>query len=180
MFGLKKKIRVFYIEKGEKPKLLKTKIVYKKDEKKWYVKIKRDSVPAPENIFEYIHGDTLIVVRRSPNMYDFLKIPVDDKGEIENMIIPPEELYTALIRAQERKERNKSAMDKLIPIISVSIIIIVIGVFMAIAWGSVGDKMTAMASTFDAAMAKLNNITATQMEITKMLTKEGGGTLIPR
>lgn len=176
-----KKIRVFFIEKGSKPQFFKTKIFYDKEEKKWYIRYKRDKIPLPEDIYEYLKDDTLMVVRKGQNIYEFIKLRnFEDDNPIEFAVIPPEELHSALIKAELRKERNKSMKDRLIMYIAIGIVVISLGIFLYIAWNSVGENMKVVAASFDSAMKSLENITAMQNEIIEKTVMKGGDKILPK
>jgi len=183
--GMSKKIKVFYIEKGLKPNFLKTKMFYSREEKKWYLKINKERIPTPENIFDLLYDNAIFVVRKSPNEYEFLNMndPLQKTkiNEFEKYTVPPEEIYSSLIKAEIRKERNKSAKEKILPIILVVIAMVGVGLFIAIAWSSTGEKMAAMAGSFDSAMARLENITKMQEETFSRLKCEikPGGEILP-
>lgn len=183
MLGLKKKVKVFLIEKGERPRFFKTKMVYNRDEKKWYVKSKGESIPTPENIFDYMKDNVLMIVRKGPNIYEFVNLKnIEDTQELEFAVIPPDELYSSVIKAELRKERNKSFKEKLLIYIAVSIVVVSLGIFLYIAWNSIGENMKAVSSNFEIAMQHLQNITEKQNELIEkiLLEKSKGGELLPR
>lgn len=134
----------------------KTCIEYDKRDKMWFLKLEHEKIPVGEYIFDLTFNGELIVKRTGPNTYEFLDIrELDKKQSIETLVVPPSELYSAMVKAQARFERMRGTMEKLLPIVMVSIVVIIIGIFIAIVWSSVGDNMVKISENFKVAMASL-------------------------
>jgi hypothetical protein len=181
MFGfgqLKKKVKVVYMEEGEPATTFDTHIIYKKDEKKWYLKLKKEEIPCPENVFNFLYGNCLFVVRKGLNEYSFADMKkFISEGKIEEYTIPPHEFYTAILNAQLRAERMKTNLEKILPIAIMIITLIGVGVFIAIVWSTTGQNMAQISANFDSAMKVLQNLTMEQNNLIREL--KGGGVLLP-
>lgn len=177
--AFKRPVNVFFYEKGRGWEKIKTTITYDKDNKKWFLKIKKDKIPCPENIFDLITCNTLILLRVGPNEYRFVNLKVlGERQEPEIYRIPPDELYEAIKRAEMRRERMKSFWERFMPIILLVIAFIAIGIFIAIVWSSTGEKITKISENFAEAMKVLQNITETQTQLIKSI--KAGEVLVSR
>jgi hypothetical protein len=90
--------------------------------------------------------------------------------------ITPSDLYTALVKAEMRRERMKSTMEKLLPIVMVVIAMIGIGIFLAIVWSTTANSMKEISVNFDSAMKALQNLTTEQNSLIREMR---GGALLP-
>lgn len=158
---LSKKVNVFFREKGElKFRKIKGKLKYDRKEKKWYLKFGNENLPAPENIYDYMFCDNIIVVRTGANTYQFLNPYTNDPSEPDKYTIPPEDIYTATIKATMRLERMKGMLERFLPIIFVVIAAIGIAIFFVIIWSNVAQSLEKISENFAQAMKSLENVIA--------------------
>jgi hypothetical protein len=161
-----KKYEIFLYEKNQGWKRLKGKLKYIKEEKAWELQFGGEKIPVGEDIFSYIFDKNKLIIRREgPNQYLIINPNTASPEGLEAKLVPPEEIAKALIRAVERRERLKGFWEKNLPIITMAIALIIIGVFIAIVWSTTGESMKTISTNFKGAMDVLQNITQTQLEI---------------
>jgi len=162
----RKKYTIFLHEKNQGWKRYKGSLKYLKDEKAWELHFGGEKIPVGEDIFNFIFDkDKLMIYREGPNQYLIINPNATSPKGLEAKIIPPEEIAKSLIRAVERRERLKGFWDRNLPIVTMAMALIIIGVFIAIVWSSTGESMKTISANFKDAMAILQNITQTQLEI---------------
>lgn len=173
-----RKVTVVMHEYGKTPEQINGSISYDKKTKEWFLKVGKEKIPVPENIYSYIIGNTLHIIRKGVNTYDIVDFKnMATMGEPATYRITPSDIYTSMIKAQARYERMKSSLERFIPIIFMVIAAIGIAIFFNIMWSSVGQNIEKMSENFRVAMDNLNNITKTQLEISKILAGRGESVL---
>lgn len=161
-----KKYEIFLYEKNQGWKKFKGRLKYFKEEKAWELQFGGERIPVGEDIFNYIFDKNKIMIRREgPNQYLIINPNTASPQGLEAKIVPPEEIARALVRAVERRERLKGFWDKNLPIITMAIALIIVGIFIAIVWSSTGESMKTISANFKDAMNVLQNVTQTQLEI---------------
>ncbi|MEM2900640.1 MAG: hypothetical protein QXT63_07595 [Thermoplasmata archaeon] len=169
-----RKVLVVMHEYGKMPEQIKGNIVYDRKTKEWFLKIGKEKIPAPENIYSYVICGAIHIVRKGTNTYDILDFKnLASTGEPANYRITPSDIYASMIKSQIRYERMKSGIERFIPIVFVVIAAIGIAVFFNILWSSIGQNIEKTSENFRIAMDNLNNITQTQLEISRMLAGRG-------
>lgn len=175
-----RKFKAFVFYPDKKVFLRDAKLIYDKNSKQHFIKIKEDKIPAPENIYDYVVNDYIFIRREGTSTYRFLKPKPDAEKEEINFesgyLVTPEQFYEELARMHARLERMKGWLTKFMPLILVAIIAIVIGVFISIVWSSTGSNLEKISANFDEAMKILQNIT---LEQNKLLSEIAIGKPVP-
>jgi hypothetical protein len=172
MFGknmLSRKINIVLYEKNQPPQTLKGKLYYDKKIKTWYVAFGGENVPAPENVSRFIINNTLHLEKVGTNSYSYLDfnefIQRDKQLKTAKTDIDPAQIYSSIVKAQTRLERNKSALEKIIPIVMIIIALIGVGIFIAIVWSSTGQNMLEISKNFNEATKTLASLIEKQNQI---------------
>jgi len=161
-----KKYDIFLYEKNQGWKRFKGKLKYLKEDKAWELQFGGEKIPVGEDIFNYIFDKNKLMIRReSPNQYLIINPNTASPQGLEAKVVPPEEIAKALVRAVERRERLKGFWEKNLPIITMAVALIIIGIFIAIVWSTTGESMKTISANFKSAMDVLQNVTQTQLEI---------------
>lgn len=138
-------------------------LTYDKNQKKWFLNLsgmfKGESLPLPENFFDYVLNDTIILKRIGLNRYELIKIETEGKSKIEEYPIEPEEISLAILSKERIIKSRLSFFEKLMPILLFVISIIGVGIFFAIILGAYGDFMKKTTEEFRLAMEIYRNAT---------------------
>ena len=159
----KKSLKVLVFETNE-IKQYKGKLFWDKSKKKWFLTFGKEKIPAQETILDKILNNTIIVVREALDKYKIYnpKEFFEKKEERKPIEIDPSDIQEEMIKAEIRRQRIRTALQNLLPIIMMVIGLIGIGIFIAIVWSSTGENIAKIASKLDSTMAKWQNITQTQ------------------
>jgi hypothetical protein len=174
----KKKVRVnLFLKETNNFVTLDGKIKYDKKDKMWFLQIKKEKIPVPQNIWDFVIDKNIYMIRTGTDQYAILNVKNIATGhEPQVYDITPSDLYTALVKAEMRRERMKSTMEKLLPIVMVVIAMIGIGIFLAIVWSTTANSMKEISMNFDSAMKTLQNLT---MEQNNLIRELKGGAPLP-
>lgn len=182
-----KKLTIFVFDNGWKK--TKGKIKYEKSEKRYYIVFGKEKIPAPEDYNNYVFLDCLFIVRTKLSGYRLLKPTTlqfqevtDNQGNkiavpilgtdvdpsfaaFETREIEPSDIYGAILDAEMRKERMKTTLDKLLPVIMMVIALVGIGIFIAVVWSSVGGNLAEISKNLNEMSLRLENVTIKLNEI---------------
>jgi hypothetical protein len=167
----KKKVRVnLYLKETGNFILLNGAIKYDKKDKLWFLRVNKEKIPVPQNIWDFVIDKNLYLIRTGTDQYAILNIRNIASGHNPIVYnISPSDLYTALVKAEMRRERMKSSWERMLPIIMMVIALVGVGIFIAIVWSSTGNSLKDISVNFDSAMKILQNLTLEQNQLIKEL-----------
>ena len=137
------------IKEGNEWYLCDVTLKYDKQSKKWWLhlsgKLKGEKIPVTGNLFDYLHGNHLIIVRQGLDKYNLIKI--EDKEKITEYPIKPEEIAEAYAQKERLIYARKGLLEKFLPIIFLVIAMIGFGIFLAIVNQTFTQKLELIANT---------------------------------